>query len=149
MSALARTGEQFFNGRLTFAGIPFRVRLAALVELDALIGSRPQLANPVANESRAGCVDEFRADVRHSPPSLLRHPIVQDRSVRIAGREDLAIGNAERSLHRLHVEGLHFIDGDVAAKLNVDGAAGSELMAVGAIHLQIGTGPSVQVGAVE
>src|SRR4051812_23462582 len=68
---------------------------------------------------------------------------------RIARSDDLGAVDAEVSLHGSDADRLGAIERFGVTKLDVDGAAGAELMAMRAVHVQVRPGPGLKRAVIE
>src|SRR5262249_55435843 len=103
-------------------------------------------ADPVVNELYAAVVHDFGAKMRHAPATDLRHAIVKHGTVGITRCDELGACDIESALVGPYFDRLHAVQRAVGAQINLGSTARAELMAVGAVHLQVRTGAGVQVG---
>src|SRR5207302_10862706 len=96
------------------------------------------------DQVNAWIIDDLRADVRHAAAAELRHPVEKHRSVRIAGGHNAGVGNLEGSLYGPNIEDLGLRERHLMTQGKVRGATRPELMAMGAIHVQVGASSFVE-----
>ena len=116
--------------------------VGGVLDLDLRGGA---LRDPIAHQAQAVLVEEIRADAGHPPRAELRHPVEQDGTVRVAVRDDPGVVDAERPLRGADVQGQGLFEGGIVPERDVGRASRPELMAMGAVDLEIGTRPFVEV----
>ena len=117
--------------------LPDSLSAQQLVDCRGFVVRRCQAANPIVKNSHTRFIDQFRADVRHSPVPGLRDPEIEHGAKGVAWGDQFCVLNAKTALFRGDAEQLHLAWGNAASQFDVGTAAGAELMAVGAIRVQV------------
>ena len=104
-----------------------------------------QLFDPIVEQLDRRLIDELRADVRHPAMPRLGHSEIEHRAIGIAWGDDLSVADAESALFG-RGEQFRFGQRDLGSQLDLGCASRAELMAVGAVHLQIRPRPAIEIG---
>ena len=99
-----------------------------------------------AEHGNAPLVDRPRAQPRHPAAAELRHPVEQDRALRVARPDQPGVADPEGSLGGLRPDQVHLVQGQVIRQPDRRRAPRAVLVAVRAVDLEVGASTTIQVG---
>ena len=102
-------------------------------------------SDPVVNQPQAALVDDRGSEARHPAGADLGHAVKQDRSIRIAGRQDARVRDVKGSLSRTDADDSYLRQIERGQQLEIGVAAAPLAMTVRAVGVQIRAGPAAKI----